>query len=238
MNGFGSLPVVVKNLLIINVIVFVATRILFTNVDWDALLSLHYYKSDLFRPHQFITYMFMHAPLTGGGGIMHIFFNMFALYMFGRPLEMVWGPKRFLTFYLLTGIGAALVHLAYASYAYGQVEDMINTALQSHPNHPEALAAASDLHLLYDIPMMGASGSVFGVLAAFAMLFPNVELMLIFFPVPIKAKYFVLIYAAIEFFAGIRNAPGDNVAHFAHLGGALFGFILVKIWNRNRRNFY
>jgi membrane associated rhomboid family serine protease len=276
-RGFGGLPPVVKNLLIINVIVFVVTRIIpFPNVNFDDLLALHYYKSDLFRPHQFISYMFMHAPIGNrGDGIMHIFFNMFALFMFGRTLEMAWGPKRFLTFYMLTGIGAGLTHLAYTSFQFHHLEEAINAfasspsaagfvsiitdnfngfynpeavdaihnALLTDPNNTEVVTAATHgLNELYQIkasfPMVGASGAVFGLLAGFGMMFPNTELMMLFFPVPIKAKYFVIIYAGIELFMGVQNNPSDNVAHFAHLGGALFGFIIVMIWNRSSKNTY
>jgi membrane associated rhomboid family serine protease len=269
-QGFGSLPVVVKNIIIITAIVFVVTSFLhFGNIDFYELLSLHYFKSDLFRPHQLVTYLFMH------GGFMHILMNMFAVFMFGRVLEMVWGPKRFLTFYLITGIGAALIHMGYTAWEFHRIDQDMNAFMASpdpdqflnilkhhfegmydyekamvvydhwsaNPGDPSiAQEAASGLNNIYqlkaDIPTVGASGSVFGLLLAFGMLFPETELMMLFLPVPIKAKYFVLIYAGIELFLGIRNNPGDNVAHFAHLGGALFGFILVKLWNRDRKNFY
>lgn len=275
-GGFASLPPVVKNLLIINVIVFIVTRVIpFPNVNFDDLLALHYYKSDVFKPYQFVSYMFMHAPL-GEGGIPHIFFNMFALFMFGRTLEAVWGPKRFLIFYMITGIGAGLIHLAYASFEYRHIEEAVNaftaspsadsyynvimqhfqgavqdptrlnailSSLHADPGNSSTIAdAVQSLDELYQYrisaPMVGASGAVFGLLMGFGMMFPNTELMMLFFPVPIKAKYFVLIYAGLELFMGVQNSPGDNVAHFAHLGGALFGFILVKIWNRDRSNFY
>jgi membrane associated rhomboid family serine protease len=143
------------------------------------------------------------------GSIGHIFFNMFALFMFGKTLENVWGPKRFLNFYLLSGIGAAVVHLAVQYYMGGYA------------------------------PAVGASGAVMGVLVAFAYLFPNTELFILFIPFPIKAKWAVIGYVLIDLFGGIANVSGDNIAHFAHLGGALTGFILVLIWNKgNSRGFY
>jgi len=273
-QGFGSLPVVVKNIIIITAIVFVVSYFLpFPNVDLYKLLSLHYFKSEHFRPHQLVTYIFMH------GGIMHILMNMFAVFMFGRVLEMVWGPKKFLTFYLITGIGAGLIHMGYMHYEFTKLNPLVSEFLSSPdpssylslvkdqfgglyeipdnqvqidavynqwrqaPHDPAWIQrGVKDINEMYQITLdngtVGASGSVFGLLLAFGMLFPNTELMMLFFPVPIKAKYFVLLYAGLELYLGIRNNPGDNVAHFAHLGGALFGFILVKLWNKDRRNFY
>jgi membrane associated rhomboid family serine protease len=156
-----------------------------------------------FQPYQIITHMFTH------GSIGHIFFNMFALWMFGKILENVWGSKRFLIFYLISGIGAAVAHLA-VEYFQGGI-----------------------------VPAVGASGAVMGVLVAFAYLFPNTELFILFIPFPIKAKWAVIGYVAIDLFGGIANISGDNIAHFAHLGGALTGFVLVLLWNKgNHRRFY
>lgn len=266
----GGMTPVVRNLLIINVIMFVITAIIpLQGIDLAELLSFHYYESEKFRPHQLVTYMFLHANIA------HIFFNMFAVFMFGKVLEQVWGAKRFLTFYMITGIGAALVHTGYTAWEFHRIgqdlaefsaspdadgflaivkkhfEGMYNPDAVSsfydlwsaNPGDPTmASEAAQGLQSLIDgkadIPTVGASGAVFGLLLAFGMLFPNTELMMLFLPIPIKAKYFVLIYAGLELFLGIRNNPGDNVAHFAHLGGALFGFILVKLWGRDRNNFY
>lgn len=269
-NGFLGLTPVIKNLLIINVIMFVLLHLIqLPNIDLLHLLSLHYPKSELFMPHQFVTYMFLH------GGFLHLFGNMFALWMFGNVLERVWGSKRFLTYYLITGIGAAVIHLGYTTWEFSRINDAFNAFMASpdpdgflmllkehfnggyredvvlnlynqwseNPNQPGYTEnAAYVIQALYqekmNIPTLGASGSVFGILAAFGLLFPNTELMMLFFPVPIKAKYFVLLYAGFELYAGIQANPGDNVAHFAHLGGALFGFILVKIWSRDRNQFY
>lgn len=269
-NGFLSLTPVIKNLLVINLIMFVITNIIhLPNLDLQSLLSLYYPKSELFKPYQFVTYMFLH------GGFLHLFGNMFALWMFGNVLERVWGSARFLTFYLVTGVGAALIHMGYTTWEFSKINEAIN-AFAASPNPDDFLMLLKDnfngiyndsvvlelynqwsnnptqagyaenaayiIQALYDakmdIPTLGASGSVFGILAAFGLLFPNTELMLLLFPVPIKAKYFVLLYAGFELYAGIQANPGDNVAHFAHLGGALFGFILVKLWSRDRNHFY
>lgn len=271
-SGFSILPPVVKNIIIINVIMFLAT-VTFGNSENSVLikkLALYYWGSPNFEPYQFITYMFMH------GGISHIFFNMFALWMFGNVLENVWGSKRFLIYYMATGLGAALTHMIYSTWGMVGLENAISTfsnspTLDTFRNvmekyspdiaeTPEMLAfvsdwaihpdqtyfsetAASYLNQLHEanlnMPTVGASGSVFGILLAFGMLFPNTELMLLFPPIPIKAKYFVLGYGAIELYMGMANNPGDNVAHFAHLGGMIFGFILIKVWNnRSNKHFY
>lgn len=257
-SGFSVLTPVVKNLLIINGLLFFATIVLGErmNIDLTELLGLHYFASDKFMPHQLISYMFMH------GGIAHIFFNMFALWMFGNVLENYWGGKRFLTYYLVTGIGAALIHMLFTMYDIMPLQDFINNPtlegllnirnLDASPefisqwsNDPDntayATQAAKEIQLILqkriDIPTVGASGSVFGILLAFGMMFPN-TLLYLYFAIPIKAKYFVIGYGAIELFMGIRNAPGDNIAHFAHLGGMLFGFLLIKYWNKRSNRFY
>lgn len=224
-SNFG-MPMVVKNLLIINVLFFLASQFE-GNFDLYQLFGLHFPTAPNFKVWQPITYMFMHAD------VMHIFFNMFALFMFGSKLENYWGPKRFLTYYMVTGIGAAVVHFAvfyFTSYHQIQVE-------LSHITTPgsEYYESVMDTFLNGSL-VIGASGAVFGLLLAFGMLFPNTELMMLFFPVPIKAKYFVIGYGLIELFSGIRATEGDNVAHFAHLGGMLFGFIMIKYWNKTMRN--
>lgn len=182
------------------------------------------------------------------GGFMHILFNMYALWMFGQILERVWGPKRFFIFYMFTGLGAAVLHSAVIYYQVYDVSktmspEAINTvfekgltAIQQGKNFVDASMA--QLNYLIHIPTVGASGAVFGLLLGFGMLFPNTELYLMFIPIPIKAKYFVMGYGAIELFGGIANRPDDNIAHFAHLGGMLFGFIMIKIWNKDKKNFF
>ena len=173
----------------------------------------HYPLSPGFKPWQVVTYMFMHANIT------HIFFNMFAVFMFGSQLERVWGSKRFLQFYMLTGIGAFFIF----QFAVGvDVYNFFGSIV-------------SEVSLG---KVLGASGSVFGLLLGFGMLFPNTQLMLLFPPIPIKAKYFVLGYGLIELSMAIRNQPDDNVAHLAHLGGMVFGYILIKKWQNSRTNFY
>ncbi len=203
-NQFG-IPEVTKNLIIINVLFFIGTHFLGFKDFFLRNFALFHYSSPFFQPWQIITHMFMH------GSFMHIFFNMFGVWMFGSRLEQIWGAKRYINFYLITGVGAALLHTAVQTYEISQ-------GLQ-----------------LAHIPTVGASGALFGILVAFAMYWPNTELYLMFIPIPIKAKYFVLGYAAFELFSGIGGIqPG--IAHFAHLGGALFGFLLVRYWNKNNRN--
>lgn len=263
-NAFNQLPVVVKNLLIINILMFVLTFV-FTgmfDIDLNDKLGLHFPTSQKFQPYQIITYMFMHGSLP------HLFLNMFALWMFGKSLEDLWGPKRFLIYYLITGIGAAICHY---TIVYFQMQDALNfidsyianpslsafdefassvgstmnsNYLLSEHSMKEALQISVDQVRDYRIALLnapnivGASGAVFGILLAFGMLFPNTELMFLFLPIPIKAKWFVLAYGLIELFSGLRGAAGDNVAHFAHLGGMLFGFILLKYWQKNSKTFY
>ncbi len=195
--------------------------------SFENLFALHTWQSPLFRPWQFITHLFMH------GSIGHIFGNMLALWMFGSILENLWGPKRFLIFYLVCGLGAALSHMIVLYIENQHLLQQYN-ALNYVAQQEYRTAVFSRI----DEPTLGASGAVFGCLAAFGYLFPNTYIYLYFF-VPIKAKWFVIMYAAYEFFTAIQNSAGDSVAHVAHLGGALVGFILVYFWNKNnRRNFY
>lgn len=217
-NFFRNIPPVVKNLLIINILMFMAT--LFYQPDGEDLrgiLGLFHFKSPLFEPYQIVTYMFMHGDFT------HLLFNMFSLVMFGTILEQVWGPKRFLLFYFVTGIGAVLLYQLVALYEYNNYLDSGN------------IAAMRDILFT---PMVGASGALFGVMTAFGVLFPNTEMMLIFFPIPIKAKYFIPFMILMELYLGVMQYSGDNVAHFAHLGGAVIGFILLKFWQKKKNNFY
>ena len=241
--NFNSLPVVTQRLIILNGLVFLFTG--FIAPQLQETFALFYFDSPEFKPYQLISHMFTH------GGLMHIFFNMFALFMFGAPLERVWGPKRFLIFYLITGFGAVFLHQLVDYIQVQQIltrmspemlasidEVGVSDYIQSHLRGIVPGSPLHELATIYSTPVVGASGAVFGVLAGFAMLFPNTELMMLFFPMPIKAKYFVLIYAAIELFLGVSRFGGDNIAHFAHLGGALFGFLLVKYWNSRKDSFY
>ncbi len=222
-------PPVVKNLLIINVLVFVAQQTLSSPAfDFDNYFALHDVHSVYFKPYQFVTYMFMH------GDIMHIFFNMLVLWMFGAQLENVWGPKRFLIFYLACGLGAAALHLVISYIEMAPVWEYI----RSFPAYEQASVIESKYAVVkgkaINIGMVGASGSIFGLLAAFGFLFPN-SVIYVYFLLPIKAKWFVIILGALELFLGLRNAPGDNVAHFAHIGGAITGIILLLVWNKTKR---
>jgi membrane associated rhomboid family serine protease len=224
-----SFPPIVKNLIIINVMVFLAQLTFESNATFNLenMFALHDLHSVFFKPHQLITHLFMH------GGISHLFFNMFALWMFGRTLENFWGSKRFLMFYISCGLGAAILHLL---FLYIEMEPIMNI-FYSLPLDQQASIVDSPTFKI-NIPTLGASGAVFGCLAAFAYLFPN-TMFYVYFLLPIKAKWFVLIYGAIELGLAIRNSAGDNIAHFAHLGGALTGFIIVLIWNKTgRKRFY
>ncbi len=241
-SNFGSIPPVVKNLIIINVIMLVATYVLsMRGIDLARILGLHYISSPKFEPYQLVTHIFMH------GGFTHLLFNMFALWMFGRVLEGVWGPKRFFIYYFVTGLGAAVLHtfvnyIEYQSVIAKMSPEQIDLVMQQGveiynqgKNYTDPLMGK--LNILLNTPTVGASGAVFGVLLGFGMLFPNTQLMLLFPPIPIKAKYFVIGYGVIELYLGLTR-PGSNIAHFAHLGGMLFGYILIKYWNKSSRNFY
>ena len=217
-----QLPAVTKNLLCINGLVFYAAYVIGgkLHIDLNDYLGLHLFVADDFKPYQVVTYMFMH------GDFFHLLFNMFSLFMFGRVLENVWGPKRFLTYYLATGIGAGLIQ---------QLVQFIYYETQL------SMYSGVDLGAGGIIPMsqylntwvtVGASGAIYGILLAFAMIFPNERMFVIPFPFPIKAKYFVIIFGAIELLSGISNRAGDNVAHFAHLGGMLFGLVLILYWRK------
>jgi len=231
-----SMPPVVKNLIAINVVLFIADFVLpgifnkwGLHVDLTDILGLHYWESSKFNPAQLITYAFMH------GNIGHIFFNMFALYMFGGILEQMWGTKRFLFYYLVTGVGAGLIQELFWTVEFHSAILAINNAISADVLNAPALIASKKLFL--DSPSfitIGASGSVFGLLLAFGWLFPEVKLMLLFFPVPIKARIFVLIYGVAELFLGVAQFSGDNIAHFAHLGGMLFGAVLILIWKKKK----
>jgi len=241
-SSFSHLPEVVKNLLIINGLFFLAT-ITLDDMGFDMyhLFGLHQFQSDDFMPHQLVTHIFMHGNLT------HLIFNMFALWMFGKVLENVWGGKRFLIYYMITGLGAAIIHLGVSQYEIMSLQAQISTTdlsrllddgkyiLENNQNYTNPIMGK--LNLLIHTPTVGASGAVFGVLLAFGMLFPN-ALLYIYLAIPIKAKYFVILYGILELYAGISNNPADNVAHFAHLGGMIFGFLLIKYWKKNSNTFY
>ena len=217
----NNMPVVTKNLLIVNFLAFIATWVLqLRGIDLTSLLGLHFFLASDFHVYQFVTYMFLH------GGLTHIFFNMFALWMFGSVIERVWGPKKFLFYYIVCGIGAGFVQeiVQYANY---MVEDI--AAYQYVNAGGVQLSTDAYINLWTTI---GASGAVYAILLAFGMIFPNERLFIIPFPFPIKAKWLVIGYIAIELFSAM-SAPGDGVAHMAHLGGMLFGFLLIRYWQKH-----
>jgi membrane associated rhomboid family serine protease len=216
------------NLIAINVIMFIVAN--FMAPQLYNLLSLFYFDNPAFKPLQIVTHMFMHGQINRGG-IFHIFFNMFGLFMIGSILERVWGPQRFLLFYFSTGLGAVILHIAVQALIVYNFTGSITPTEQM-------IAASPGVAETYYSHTVGASGAIFGILIAFGMLFPNTELYIMFIPIPVKAKYFVIAYVAFELYRGITMQEGDNVAHFAHLGGALFGYLLVKYWNRNTKTFY
>ena len=220
------MPTITKNLIIINVLLFFAAIVAQRySIDLNDLLGLHFFLASDFNPVQLVTYMFMH------GGFSHIFFNMFAVFMFGPILERTWGPKRFLLYYIVCGIGAGLIQEG-VQYIHYMVQEM---NLYTQVDLGNSIIPMEEF--LNMMTTVGASGSVYGILLAFGMLFPEERLFIFPLPVPIKAKYFVAGYAVIELMLGISNNPSDNVAHFAHLGGMLFGFLLIVYWKRkNRRN--
>ncbi len=279
------MPSVVRNLIIINVILAVLQYVLYQSIHISLAdyLGLHYFRSELFRPWQLVTHMFMHgSPGDLEGTVLHLGSNMIGLWMLGSILESRWGPRRFLTFYLICGLGAAACQLgvmsmqlepavqSYQAFMQNPTADqfisfcnhhlhrggadgeilrrIVNTAgawasdpgntttqhiaqVQAH-QYLWGAKTVEGLHAqgLLDDTMVGASGAVFGVLFAFGYLLPNLQLMFIFPPIPIKAKWFVTLYALFELYSGLRNSPTDNVAHFAHLGGLLFAFVLLRLW--------
>lgn len=218
---------VVKHLLVINVLMYFGTLFILKEpggtmmrdlinmqetdfMSWGKyILALFYPTSEYFRPYQLVTHMFMHGNLT------HLFFNMFALFMFGPAIEARLGEQKFLLYYFITGFGAMALHLGVQAFEF-------SAGLPGYNAH---------------IPMLGASGAIFGVLTAYGMLFPDNKIMLLFPPIPMKAKYMVILFAAFELFAGLGPFKGDGVAHFAHLGGALFGFLLILYWRKSGKLF-
>lgn len=281
-SRFQILPPIIKNLLIINGLVFLAQSVYRDgSFSIEDTFALHAWQSELFKPWQLITHLFMHGGNLFTFDISHIFFNMLALWMFGSVLENLWGSKRFLTFYIICGLGAALIHLLFLSWELapvikdytamaqlhyaggeGQIESMIHfmrkynivsTEGDTAAYFEQMRVAANDPVVLESIfrritelyqesrlntATLGASGAVFGVLAAFGYLFPNTYLY-VYMLIPVKAKWFVLIYGAIELYEGVRNSAGDNVAHWAHIGGAVVGLLIVITWNKtNKKTFY
>ncbi len=217
----NNIPTMTKNLLIVNVLAFIATFVLErSGIDLTRMLGLHFFLASEFHIYQFITYMFLH------GGFTHILFNMFALWMFGSVIERVWGPKKFLFYYICCGVGAGFTQelVQYITYS------MEGIAAYQYVN-AGGVQMTTDAYInLWTT--IGASGAVYGILLAFGMIFPNERLFIIPFPFPIKAKWLIVGYIAIELFSAM-SGPGDGVAHMAHLGGMLFGFLLIRYWQKH-----
>lgn len=247
MNGFGrgffGLPPVVKNIIMINILMLLASYAAQSvfGIDLNSLLGLYFPKSEQFMPVQIVTHMFMH------GGFWHLLFNMYALYIFGQVLENVWGPKRFFIYYMVCGLGAAFIHESVILFQYNklmtiispdQVQLVLNEGTQ-YFNEGKVFTdeTMKSLQILLNTPTVGASGAVFGILLAFGVLFPNTQLMLLIPPIPIRAKYFVMIYGAIELYLALTQ-PGSNIAHAAHLGGMLFGYLLIRYWRKTTNTLY
>jgi len=241
-NSFVSnIPPVTKNLIIINFIVFLAANVLSTRgiIDLNSTFGLYFWQSDKFNPVQLLTYMFLHASIG------HIFFNMFALLMFGVVIERFFGSRRFLIYYLVCGLGAGIVQEVVWYFDYASLIQNISYQnflmvkqegyhiLQQNQNYADQYLG--NLNFLLHNPTIGASGAVFGILLAFGWFFPNQKIYL-YFLIPLKARVFVILYGILELFYGVANFKGDNVAHFAHLGGVLFGLLLILLWKKKMKN--
>jgi membrane associated rhomboid family serine protease len=219
---FASIPLVIKNIIIIN-----AFMLILTMINREFMIehfALFYPASAFFKPWQIVTHIFMH------GNFGHLLFNMYALWMFGSVLEQLWGPKKFLLYYLVTGLGAAALHMGVQWLEASSLVNAINE------NGADAMNALTRYRILMNTPTVGASGAVYGILLAYGMLFPNNELRIIFLPIALKAKYFVIIFAVIELILGLVG--GGNIAHFAHLGGMIFGYFLIRYWKKRNRLYY
>lgn len=263
---FARMTPMVKNLLLITVAAYLIPSILgWSNIN--AILGLWHISSPHFQPFQFFTYMFAH------GGLMHLLFNMLGLIFLGPTLEQFWGPKRFLTFYMITGIGAGVFYEGvkytqtipmhnrveqymadpnpedfaiyvgkYLNYPAEEVYDFIDVYSENPTNRSYVSESKKIVEAIYarqiNVPMVGASGAIYGILMAFGLLFPNTRLMLLFPPIPIKAKYFVLILGGMAIYSEFSHTAGDNVAHLAHLGGMIFAFIMIRIWRKDKNSFY
>lgn len=239
MNNFTD---AIKHLIVINIIVFVAPQLMQT--DYTNILALHFPKNEHFGFWQYATHMFMH------GGFAHILFNMYGLWAFGTPLEQMWGKNKFIFFYFSSGIGAGLIYTLVNYYQFNSIyelfiqagltdSDVITILKEGSTNDLRVLGAITqqqfnEIFALYNTPAVGASGAVYGVLVAFGMYFKDAKLALIFFPVPIAAKYFIPIMILGDLFFGVTKYSVGNIAHFAHIGGALIGFIIALYWKKNQ----
>lgn len=254
----AGIPQVTKNILLLNVLMFILTFVFETKgIFLGELLGAHYFGTPLFEPFQIVSHFFMHD------GIFHLFFNMYALIMFGSFLEKLWGPKRFFILYVASALGAFLLYNGMGYFHIlelkAQINDdsliaglngiirenhlnqstinIANEFMSSHGFNANSNAISEYFFKSY-IPMVGASGAIFGILASFAILFPNTELQLLFPPIPIKAKWLIGGYFVLELYMSFQDKAGDNVAHLAHVGGAIVGAIIVLIWRKRSNHFY
>jgi membrane associated rhomboid family serine protease len=239
----GKFTEVIKHLIILNVLFFIAPQFL-QNVDFGNLFALYFPKNPHFGFWQYLSHIFMH------GGFSHILFNMYGLWAFGTPLEQIWGKNKFTFFYFSAGIGAGLIYSAVNYYQFQEIyeqlqqiglsafeiQDMLDTGRYNNALVTLSPEVLSEFYSLYHTPAVGASGAVYGVLVAFGMLFPNAKLALIFFPVPIPAKYFIPVMILGDLFFGVTKYSIGNIAHFAHIGGALIGFVIAWYWKKNKFN--
>lgn len=250
MFSLANIPPVTKNILLLNIIFYIATLVFAgKGIDLIQILGAHYVNSPLFEPYQIVTYFFMHSK-----DFFHILFNMLMLVMFGSHLERIWGPKRFFIFYVASAIGAFVLYNLVGVYQISELKNQLsalgysitdlNHSILNKSFSDNLLISPNDVELIQNYlvkaitPMVGASGAIYGIMAAFAYLFPNTELMLLFPPIPIKAKYLISGYFVIELYSSFNSHVGDNVAHLAHVGGAIVGFALVYYWNKKRNTFY
>ena len=220
MIDINNIAPITKKLIILNLVVFGLQNFV---PGFDENFVLYPHQAPQFEPYQLMTHMFMHADFT------HLFSNLFGIFMFGSSVENRIGDKKFLIFYLVTGLGAAILHLLFLNWEIG---DIFNAWRDGFENGVINDSQYADLFA--NINMRGASGALFGILAAFATLFPNQKIFLLIFPVPIKAKILILLFAIFELYGGLNRIPGDNIAHFAHLGGALAGWLIIIEWKRRR----
>jgi membrane associated rhomboid family serine protease len=231
----------IKHLIIINVILFVAPQLL--QLDFTNMLALHFPKNEHFGIWQYVTHMFMHGSIT------HILFNMYGLWAFGSPLEQMWGRKKFLFFYFSAGLGAGVIYTLVNYYQFNGIYDLFVSAglnpseiisvLETGTTNDSRVVNAitqtqfNKITSLYNTPAVGASGAVYGVLAAFGLYFKDAKLALIFLPIPIAAKYFIPVMILGDLFFGVTKYSVGNIAHFAHIGGALIGFTIAYFWKKN-----
>ncbi|WP_233881995.1 rhomboid family intramembrane serine protease [Tenacibaculum piscium] len=230
----------IKHLIIINVIMYFAPQLL--NLDVTNIFALHYPENENFGIWQYVTHIFMH------GSTMHLLFNMYALWAFGTPLEQMWGKNKFIFFYFSAGIGAGLIYTLVNYYQFNgiyeqlieqgisaiDIKNLLNTGQYNENLITLSNQTMSEFYSLYHTPAVGASGAVYGILVAFGLLFPDAKLALIFFPVPIAAKYFIPIMIASDVFFGVTKYSIGNIAHFAHIGGAIIGFVIAWYWKKNQ----